>query len=428
MRSRRRVALIAAASVAVIIAVGVPWALSGDDRPATPQRAGLELVGATLGTKTEPAAAGPVAEAEKAFSLALLRELGGDGKTNVSVSPASLSIALSMLQNGAAGKTRDEIQKTLHGPGTQAQNAGWRALTHAWAAAATDGSFTLSSANGAWLQQGLPVASAFLDALKTYYGAGVWTVDFSQQLAAALAAVNNWTSRQTNGKIPKLFDQLDPATVLVLADAVYFKADWADPFDPKATERRPFTRADGTTVKTPFMIDDQGTYPAAVTPDYAAVQLPYRGGQFAALALMPRDQSLADFTAGLSTATLDRIVTSLRAAPVDLAMPKFRTRSKLELNGPLSALGMPTAFTDAADFSAMTSQPVDVAKVIQRVYLSVAEKGTEAAAATGVDVRATSARAPGLAVAVDHPFLFLIRDTKTGAILFAAQIADPTTS
>jgi serpin B len=144
---------------------------------------------------------------------------------------------------------------------------------------------------------------------------------------------------------------------------------------------------------------------------------------------MPTSGTLGDFTEALTADRLAGIVSSLRAQPVDVALPKFTTRSTLNLKDALTALGMPIAFTDAADFTRLTDERVQVGQVVQRVYLSVAEKGTEAAAATGIGVVGTGAMAPPpLSIRFDHPFLFLIRDTQTGAILFASQIQDPTAS
>jgi serpin B len=190
---------------------------------------------------TDPATVQRVAAAEQALGVALLRQVGSDG--NASVSPASLYLALGMLQNGARGATAAQIARVLHVPGvsTADLNAGLAGLTRELTRAAAKDGITLDSANSLWQQRGFPLRAQFLAALAHYYRTGVWQVDYAHDMAGALHAIDTWTSRQTRGKITKLFDALDPQTVLVLADAIYFHAAWATPFSPAQTEDGVFT-------------------------------------------------------------------------------------------------------------------------------------------------------------------------------------------
>lgn len=367
-----------------------------------------------------------LATAEQAFSLALLAK-SASGAANTTVSPASLAAVLSMLQQGARGQTAEQIAAALHMAGmtAAAQGAAWHALTTSWASAAAAGHISLDTANSLWQQRGVQLDPGFLTALANYYDAGVWQVDFEGDMPAALAAINQWTSTNTHGKIGKLFDSLPPQTQLVLADAVYFKAAWQEPFEGAQTKPGRFTTATGSMVQTPFMNATQ-LLPAASTADYEAVELPYRGGRFSALAIMPNRGSLADFLAGLTSQKLADVVSSLSTGNVTLSMPKFQTESTLNLNNVLQELGIRAAFTDAADFSGIsptTSLKID--EVLQRTYLKVAEKGTEAAAATGSVMVPTAMPAQGTEIVLDHPFLFLIRDNTTGALLFASEINNP---
>ena len=229
-------------------------------------------------------------------------------------------------------------------------------------------------------------------------------------------------SAQTHGKISKLFDDLDPSTVLVLANAVYFHADWETQFNKAETRPGSFTTAGGAQVNVDYMNGGAGLQ-GAVTDDYQAVQLPYTGGRFAALAVMPTRTSLTDFIGSLTPGKLDGITAGLQNG-LSASMPRFTTTSKLDLKPVLQTLGMDQAFTGSADFSALSSQPTAVDQVIQRDYLSVGEFGTTAAAVTGVGMVPTFVPV-GPNVLLDHPFLFLIRDTQTGAILFASEITDP---
>lgn len=389
---------------------------------------GVELVAKTgPRTRPDPGAAGPVARAEQAFTVALLRHLATSDGQNTSVSPASLGIALAMLQNGAAGQTRTQISHTLQATGipVAAQDAGWAALAAGWRDAARAGGFTLQSANSIWVQRGLPMNKKFMADLARYYRTGVWQVDYARHADDAVSAINTWTSQHTHGKIDKLFDRLDPSTGLVLADAVLFRAAWQDPFDADDTMPGSFTRADGTTAPAKFMTKDGTSLPASVTSRYAAVQLPYRGGRFAALAIMPRSGSLHDFVDSLTQSALSQLTSGLSRQELSLRMPRFTTSSTLDLVDTLKSLGMTDAFS-AADFSALSPKPLAVSQVTQRVYLSVAEKGTEAAAATGIGISAGAIAVPKLELNLDHPFLFLIRDTRTGAILFASEVQNPT--
>jgi serine protease inhibitor len=335
----------------------------------------------------------------------------------------SLALALTMLQNGARGKTLAGIKAALHASGLTgtALDAGWAALVHDWTSAAQRDGFALHSANSLWLAPTLPTRAAFMAALAGYFHTGVWRVDFTQP--GANDAINTWTSQQTHGRITKLFDQLDPDTLAVLANAVYFKAAWQDPFDASDTHDGTFTGPGGAAAPASFM-GRTGDLGAAVTPDYAAVQLPYRGGRFAALAIMPTKVSLTDYVRGLDPAALRSVVDGLTTGPTTVALPKFTTTSALDLNRPLQAMGMTDAF-GPADFSALSPVGLQVTQVVQRVYLKVAEKGTEAAAVTGIGMAASARAAAPRAITLDHPFLFLIRDTATGAILFASEIQHP---
>lgn len=439
VRRRRRRGLGAAVVVAALAATAVTLLARGSSPSGGPQArpignvhtaaridGAVQLVADHVPSPSRDAAAtDAVVNAEQRLSLALLRAVGGND--NVSTSPASLYLALGMLQNGARGSTEREIAHALQGSGVSIaeQNAGLAALDDQLAAAAAKAGITLQSANSLWQQKGFGLRPKFLTALATYFRTGVWQADFRQDMAAALKAINAWTAQQTHGKITKLFDNLDPFTVLVLANAIYFHAAWETPFDAHDTKRGTFVTSDGRRVQAEFMNSGAGqTLRGTATADYQAVQLPYRGGRFAALAVMPTHGSLADFVKALAPAKLAAIAQGLR--PASAALPRFTLTTTLHLNDTLQALGMRRAFSPtAADLSGLSAEQTYVSQVIQRVYLSVGEKGTTAAAATGIAVSISSAVA-GPTVRLDHPFLFLVRDTKTGTILFAAQVSDPT--
>jgi serpin B len=422
------VVLAAAVATALSLGGGSPRSqvanpLGGQVHTVNGPNGSIQLVANTTPfTTVDTSQVDAVVAAEQRLSLALLQQVGNG--SNVTVSPASLYLALGMLQNGARGQTADEIAKALQASGlsTDDQNAGLAALTNELAAAAAKNGIEFDSANSLWQQKDFPVRKQFLDALAAYYQSGVWQVDYAHHMSDAMAAINAWTSEKTHGKITKLFDQLDPSTVLVLANAIYFHASWQTPFEKGETEPGQFTTADGKAVSVQFMSGGAGLT-AAVTDGYQAVQLPYSGGRFAALAVMPTRGSLTDFVKSLTPDRIDAIAAGTKPG-LSVAMPRFTTTSTLNLGPVLQALGMQQAFTDSADFAGMSRTPTAVDQVIQRDYLQVGEYGTTAAAVTGIGMIATGAIA-GPTVSLDHPFLFLVRDTQTGAILFASEITDP---
>jgi serpin B len=438
---RRRTRWSAGAAVALAGAVAAALSLGGSaanhhvaTHPPRVLPGGQQRTGAHIGsaiqlvaraapiTTASPSAVAAVVAAEQRLTLALLSQVGHG--SNVTVSPASLYLALGMLQNAARGATADEISTAVHADGLSVdrQNEGLAALTNDLDAAAAKDGIQLDSANSMWQQDGFVVKPQFLRALSAYYHAGVWQVDFGGHISDAIKALNAWTSEKTHGKITKLFARLDPTTVLVLANAIYFHAAWATPFDKAETSNAEFTRADGTQVTAKFMSGGPGLH-AAATSNYQAAELPYHGGRFAALAIMPTSGSLDAFVATLTPAKIDSIASSLTPG-VRVSMPRFRTASKLDLKPVLQALGMRRAFRPDADLSGLSHSSTMVDQVIQRDYLSVGEHGTTAAAVTGISIVPTSG-VVGPAVNLDHPFLFLVRDTKTGAILFASEITDP---
>jgi serine protease inhibitor len=300
---------------------------------------------------------------------------------------------------------------------------GWAGLTSQWASAAKSAGIEFSAANSLWQQRGLELRTRFLGTLARYYASGVWQVDFRHHMPDALSAMDQWTAEHTNGKITKLFDQLDPTTtVLVLANAVYFHARWQTPFDPAQTSPGLFHVAAGAPASAQFMTSP-GNVASATTSGYQVAELPYRGGRFAALAIMPTHGSLTNFVASLDGAKLADIAGALTAQSL-VKLPKFTTTSKTDLVPVLKSMGMRQAFTDDADFSALSPTPTKVGQALQRVYLKVGEKGTEAAAVTGIQVIPQS-RTLQTPMTFDHPFLFLVRDTKTGAVLFASAINRP---
>ena len=353
---------------------------------------------------------------------------------NAVVSPASIVLALSMAQAGARGETATQMDNVLHSAAGSDSGNGINSLDQALAglsgtfrdAAGTDQQLTLRIANAPFAQRDLQLQGPFLDALASKYGAGLRLVDFEKDPAGACKLIDSWVSDQTVGRIPKLLDSLDAATRLVLVNAIYLKAPWQTPFDETATKNAPFTRLGGSQVSVPTMSLglSEGSY--ASGSGWQAVDLPYAGGSLAMTIVVPDD--LAAFESSLDAVRFAQITAALQPAAVDLTLPRFKIETKSNLASALAGMGMPLAFDpNRADFSGITTQEqLYISKVIHQANISVDEKGTEASAATAV-VMAAASGAPTQPVTlhVDRPFIFAVRDTKTGAILFLGRVVDP---
>jgi serpin B len=376
-----------------------------------------------------------VARSEEQFSLSLLKEISDStsGSSNIVISPLSLDTALAMLELGASGATATQIAQSL---GTSAltpeqQAAGWSALSAELAAASTSGAIALQSANSLWLQKGLAMEPSFMSDLSRYFASGVWQVDFAADPAGAVSALNAWVAQKTHDHITSLFapGAITNQTALILANAVYFKAAWQEPFSG-TTANASFNLPDGTTASVPFMHTPANgpiQVPVSITSGVDAVQLPYEGGQMEAMVIMPTSGALSDLVGALTPTALDRIVAGMAPTPLDLTMPTLSLSDTHELIPTLSKLGMQDAFDSNADLSDMSPVQLGVTDVVQKATLDVTPWGTEASAATGIS-EGTSASQASMTLAIDHPFLFLIRDKVTGAILFEAQVDNPGTS
>lgn len=418
-------------SIATLAVVGC-----GSSPPPTAAPTAGELVAKTARVVVAPGGVQEksVVEAEQAFSVALMQKLAASSQSNVVVSPSSLALALAMLEVGARGSTETQIAKALGTTdlSSEQQATGWNALSAELAQAGKDDGVSVESANSLWLQRDMDIASSFLATLGSNFGAGVWPVDFASNPEGARGAINTWVSDATHGKIPQLFDKgsIDQATKLILANAVYFNAKWVTPFSHDKTGPQTFHRGQGGDEDVSFMHNNKLYVPALHSSAVDAVQLPYQGNRFAALVVMPKSETLSDFIAHMTDANLSGIVSGLQSIDVDLSLPKLKMASTEPLNPVLQSMGMQDAFTPGvANFTGITSTPpLNVSAVLQKATLTVDEEGTEAAAATGIDVGTSAILGEQISIVIDHPFLFLIRDTTTGAILFAAEVTDPAAS
>jgi serpin B len=381
----------------------------------------------------DPADAAKAGAAIDAFGFELLRAATA-GTENAVLSPASIVLALAMTRPGARGETAAQIDEVLRAVASD-EHAGWLNALDA-ALASRSGTFrdqggedqqvTLRIANAPFAQRDYPWNDDYLTALASRFGAGVRLVDYATATEAARKAINGWVDEQTEQRIPELLEPgvLDSLTRLVLVNAIYLKAAWGTPFPEASTAVQPFTRLDGSSIAVPTMhLREAFTY--ASGDGWRAVELPYVGGALAMTIIVPDD--LAAFQARLDGDAFAAITAALEPRPVDLWLPKFGIETKTDLATVLAAMGMPDAFNpDLADFSGMTAQErLYISAVIHQANIDVDEKGTTAAAATAVVMRATGAPREPVVLRVDRPFLFALRDIDTGTVLFLGRVVEP---
>ena len=368
-----------------------------------------------------------------AFAIDLYQGLKNSGG-NLFYSPYSISEALAMTYGGARGETAKQMADTLHFQLLQGQlHPAFNSLdlelaNRGQGAKGQDAQgFRLHVVNAIWGQQGFTFLPDYLDLLAQNYGAGLRILDFIKATEQSRQTINQWVSDQTEAKIKDLLPpgSIDTATRLVLTNAIYFNAAWASAFQPESTVDGKFTLLDGSQINVPLMKQTE-SYGYAKGDNYQAVELPYDGHELSMVILMPQADKFKAFETALSSPQVSDTINSIKYQQVEFSMPKFKIESEFSLKKELSTMGMPDAFNNA-DFSGMDGRTdLEIADVVHKAYVSVDEAGTEAAAATGVIVGITSMPTePPVKVTIDHPFIFLIRDIKTGTILFIGRILDP---
>lgn len=388
-----------------------------------PRAGGATSPACTSRAPTDEAAIPAAVRSMWAFGSALWDERAGR-PGNLGLSPFSLAVALGMTANGAAGRTHRELLTVLGSATDRELNRGLSALTEAVERLAGDG-VTLAVANQLFGQEGVAWERRFADVLAQQYCAGAESVDFAGAAEAARAAVNAWAAARTLDRIPAILPpgSVDATTRLVLVNALFFKADWHEAFEPASTSDDDFHLADGSTVRVPTMHATQWAAGYAAGPGWESVRIPYVGERVAMTVVLP------DRGRAVDVATLPEVLAAARPAGVELALPRWTFRSGGPLKRALAALGMPTAFDERrADLTRMTDRdlPLWIADVHQQVFVAVDEEGTEAAAVSAVSGDGiTSEPVPEHRVVVDRPFAFVIHDVEHGTPLFVGRVEDP---
>jgi serine protease inhibitor len=383
-----------------------------------------------------PAGAEPdvnrLVDGNTAFALELYSQLDREG--NLFVSPYSISSALAMTYAGARGATAAEMEQALHFQlGQEGTHPAFRELQGRLADIEKKGHIQLAVANSLWPQQDYPFLTDYLDGVKAAYDSVVVPQDFKGNTEGARRTINRWVEEKTREKIKDLIapGNLDALTRLVLVNAIYFKGNWAVPFKPEQTATADFHIAADAVVPVPLMSQTRRMFYGEFD-DCQVAKLPYAGGDLSMLVVLPRERDgLAALEERLTPDVLAAWREGLAERDVRMFLPKFKfTWGVRELNGPLKALGMEKAFSDvAADFSGMDGQVhwLYIGLVLHKAFVEVNEEGTEAAAATAVVMKARAMRpATPPDFRADHPFLYLIQEESTGAILFMGRVADPT--
>ncbi len=375
-------------------------------------------------------------EGNTAFAADLYQELRGtDG--NLFFSPYSISTALAMTYAGARGETENQMAETLHFTLPQQElHPAFNALNLALEPGdeareeASDEEFILHIANSLWAEKEYDFREAFLELLARHYGAGLRLVSFKTAPEDAREAINDWVSDQTEEKIQDLIPKggITDLTRLVLANAIYFNAKWVHTFPKENTSDGAFKLVDGSEVEAPMMAwNKPQMIPHAQGANYQAIELPYRGGEASMVIIVPDAGEFEAFEQGLSGEQLQSILADMETRGVALTMPKFEYDASFSLADTLEAMGMPDAMDrERADFSGMDgTRDLLITDVFHKAFVAVDEEGTEAAAATAVVVGLESMPVTDVELTVDRPFVYLIRDTQTGSVLFLGRVMNP---
>lgn len=373
-------------------------------------------------------AADGVAPGLNQFATNIYRDLAR-GRGNLFLSPFSISTALSMAMQGARGTTAEEMAAVLHRlQQDKAYSTEMASLVDQLVKNGNSGGNQLLNANGLWVQRGFPILSDFKQSLQSQYGAPIRETDFAGNPEQARAAINSWTEQQTKGRIRELFapGSLNGSNRLVLTSAIYFLGKWQSAFSPKATRPAQFRSPSGA-VQADFM-HQTGTFGYGETHAGQILEMKYAGTPVVFDILLPKsDTGIGDLDGSIDPAELATWLGNVSSRSVEVSLPKFRAESEFSLKETLSRMGMPTAFSGRADFSGIDDRKdLMLSAVRHEAFVDVTEEGTEAAAATGVGVALVSMQVtPRTVFRADHPFLFLIRDTRSGAILFAGRLLNP---
>ena len=353
----------------------------------------------------------PVGEgSELGFSINLFRNavIQSDPDANVTVSPYSAGVALSMLAEGAGGQTAAELDDALGGCRFIDADLG------------NNDTVTVKSANSVWISDDFSIRNTYVARLSKDYEAYANMMNFASP--EAVHAINNWCSENTGGMIKDVVKKIDPQTVMILANALYFNAPWESPFDSRSTHKAVFHGSKGDSE--PMFMSGRKPCGYIEYKGSQMVSLPYKDGRYAMFILLPAESlKESDLLAYMSESGIDEVMKNMARKKVKLTIPKFKVEHEMSLVKTLEAMGVQSVFTSAADLTGIAHGPLAVSDVFQKAVVDVDENGSEAAAVTTIMVNMTSARIePEPVVTVDRPFYYMIADIDAGRVLFAGRI------
>ncbi len=366
--------------------------------------------------------------ANNRFGFQLFSEIHkSQSNENIFISPSSIAIALSMTYNGASGKTQAAMAKTLNFQGMSLEEVNQANRQLGNLLNSLNSEIKLDIANSIWAKKGMSFEPNFLQRNKYFYQSKVSEIEFDNP--QTLDIINNWVKDCTEGKIDKIIDKLEPEAVMVLLNAIYFKANWESEFSENSTKELPFNLPNGRQKKHPIMFQSS-RHLYYEDEDFQAVSLPYGEGRVSMYIFLPREQvGLEKFYEILNDKNWENWMLMFDYHKVNLGLPKFKTEYEVTLNNVLKSLGMEIAFDKrSADFSGIGPTPPElyIDEVKHKTFVEVNEKGTEAAATSSVKMGTRSAEIV-VNMLVDRPFFFAIRDNDSGTILFMGEITNPET-
>ena len=361
------------------------------------------------------------------FGVELFTKVALEENKNLMLSPLSASTALTMLLNGCGGDTYDQLKKTLKYPEDMSiseVNEVYKSLVNQLLK--VDPKVKLALANAIFYRESFSVKAPFLNTMSSDFEAQTEGLDFA--LPSALTTINKWASDNTNGKIPKVLDEISPDAVMFLMNALYFKGDWSFQFDKALTSDKPFFTTGGNSINVSTMYGEVGSKVTA-GDNYKAVELPYGCTNFTMVIIVP-DETLASFNTSFTAERWSAITSTFDAqqeyGEMIVSMPKFKFSYEKVLNDQLQSMGMIDAFNSSlANLSGISDASIFVSFVKQNTFVEVDEKGTEAAAVTTIGIEVTSEPPTPKQFIIDKPFIFAIRERTTNALLFIGQIVNP---
>ncbi len=377
----------------------------------------------------------PIAVSEKSkqvisagnrFGFDIFREIINkeEEDKNLMISPLSIEMALSMTYNGAGGDTKKAFEKVLHVDELPLGDLNRSMLELREALTTVDPKVTMEIANSIWYRNDFHAEEAFLDVNRKYFDAEVQALDFSDPESKDI--INGWVDRKTHEKIPEIIDDIDPSSVMFLINAIYFNGTWKYRFEKENTHPMDFHVTPDKTVQVDMM-NRKGDFPFTNNDLFSAVELPYGRGNFSMVFLLPKPgKSVKDIAQQLTPENWEEWLNAFQTMnDLNIYVPKFTFDYQKKLNDALITLGLGIAFSGQADFSGINPDAsLYISEVRHKTFIKVDEEGTEAAAVTSVEIRLTSA-GPEAAFILDRPFLFVIKEKYTNAILFIGRVTEP---